>query len=255
MNETGELPAAAQGGSGAAVLAARRIEKSYRLGSALIHVLRGVDLDIGEGEIVVILGASGVGKSTLLHILGTLELPDRGEVLYQGENVAAWSEDRRARWRNRTIGFVFQFHHLLPELTAVENVLTPGLIAGHSAQELRGKAEDLLREVGLAERLHHKPVELSGGEQQRVAVARALFWDPPLIMADEPTGNLDPETGEKLHSLIYTLAKRRRQSWLIVTHNEDLARRADRITRLAGGVLEPVAAAPAAGGAGGRNGA
>ncbi|MBU1949828.1 MAG: ATP-binding cassette domain-containing protein, partial [Candidatus Eisenbacteria bacterium] len=139
--------------------------------------------------------------------------------------------------RNKAIGFVFQFHHLLPELTAIENVLVPGLIAGSTPAQLMPRAEELLFEVGLSDRLHHRPAELSGGELQRVAVARALFWDPPLVMADEPTGNLDPETGEKLHQLIYTLAKRREQSWLIVTHNENLSRMADRRSRVIGGIL------------------
>ncbi|MBU1702439.1 MAG: ABC transporter ATP-binding protein [Candidatus Eisenbacteria bacterium] len=219
------------------LLEARGIYKSFELGSQEIRVLRGVDLKMYKGEILTILGTSGVGKSTLLHILGTLERPTRGEVFYRGEAIAGWTEDRRAGLRNKAIGFVFQFHHLLPELTAIENVLVPGLIAGSTPAQLMPRAEELLFEVGLSDRLHHRPAELSGGELQRVAVARALFWDPPLVMADEPTGNLDPETGEKLHQLIYTLAKRREQSWLIVTHNENLSRMADRRSRVIGGIL------------------
>jgi lipoprotein-releasing system ATP-binding protein len=221
----------------APILEARGIYKTFTLGSQEIRVLRGAELKMYKGEILAILGASGVGKSTLLHILGTLERPDRGEVLYQGEDAARWSGVRRASLRNRTIGFVFQFHHLLPELNALENVMVPGIISGESPGSLRSRAADLLAEVGLSERREHRPAELSGGELQRVAVARALFWDPPIVMADEPTGNLDPETGEKLHQLIYTLAKRREQSWLIVTHNENLSRMADRRSRVVGGML------------------
>jgi lipoprotein-releasing system ATP-binding protein len=197
-----------------------------------------VDLELGRGQIMAILGASGVGKSTLLHILGTLERPTSGEVLYEGRSLADWPDGRLARLRNRNLGFVFQFHHLLPELTALENVFMPGLVPGGSRVELEATAGALLEEVGLSERLHHKPSQLSGGELQRVAVARALFWEPPLILADEPTGNLDPETGEKLHRLIYTLAKRREQSWVIVTHNENLSRMADKKTWLVGGILK-----------------
>jgi lipoprotein-releasing system ATP-binding protein len=228
-----ELPT----GTAVPLLEARDIHKSFHLGSQEIRVLRGVDLALRAGEILVVLGASGVGKSTLLHILGTLERPSAGRLFFRGEEVGSWDEERRAWFRNRMLGFVFQFHHLLPELTALENVLVPGLIAGRPRRELEARARGLLEEVGLVDRAGHRPMELSGGELQRIAVARALFWDPPLILADEPTGNLDPETGEKLHRLIYTLARRRGQSWIIVTHNENLARLADKRTRLQAGVL------------------
>ena len=222
------------------ILEARGVHKTFRLGRQEIRVLRGVRLRLHPGEIFVILGASGVGKSTLLHILGTLERPTSGEVLFQGESLAGWPDARLARFRNRSLGFVFQFHHLLPELTALENVWIPGLIPGGRRKDLDRRAGDLLEEVGLAGRFNHKPSQLSGGELQRVALARALYWEPPVVLADEPTGDLDPETGEKLHGLIYTLSKKRRQSWVIVTHNEKLARLADKRTRLVGGLLETV---------------
>jgi lipoprotein-releasing system ATP-binding protein len=219
------------------LLEARAIHKSFRLGSQEIRVLKGVDLCLDRGKILVILGASGVGKSTLLHILGTLERPSGGDVLFEGQRLFDWPDSRLARFRNIKLGFVFQFHHLLPELTALENVMIPGLVKGGARVELEAKAGALLDEVGLSHRLGHKPSELSGGELQRVALARALFWEPALVLADEPTGNLDPDTGEKLHHLIYNLARKRQQSWVIVTHNEKLAGMADKKTWLVDGIL------------------
>ena len=229
------------------VVRSRAIEKDFASPGQILHVLRGVNLDVEAGEIHVIQGASGVGKSTLLHIVGTLDRPTRGEVEFAEGNVFNLSDSARAAFRNRHIGFVFQFHHLLPEFNALENVMMPGLIARLRAGEARRRALELLDAVGLSDRARHKPHELSGGEQQRVAVARSLFHQPRLIIADEPSGNLDPETAERLHELVYTLAKERGQSWLIATHNESLARVADRNSRLIQGRLQPE---PPAGGSG-----
>jgi lipoprotein-releasing system ATP-binding protein len=221
------------------IVRARGIEKDFASPGQILHVLRGVDLDVTSGEIHVILGASGVGKSTLLHIVGTLDKPTRGSVDFAEGNVFDLSDTARAGFRNRHIGFVFQFHHLLPEFSALENVMMPGLIARFPAPRVRARAQELLDAVGLSERVRHKPHELSGGEQQRVAVARSLFHQPRLVVADEPSGNLDPETAERLHELVYTLAKERGQSWLIATHNESLARVADNRSRLIQGRLQP----------------
>jgi lipoprotein-releasing system ATP-binding protein len=222
-----------------AIVRARGIVKDFESPGQILHVLRGVDLDVLPGEIHVILGASGVGKSTLLHIVGTLDQPTAGSVDFAEGNVFGLSETARAGFRNRHIGFVFQFHHLLPEFSALENVMMPGLIAGLPMGAIRQRAAELLEAVGLSERVRHKPHELSGGEQQRVAVARSLFHQPRLVVADEPSGNLDPETAERLHELVYTLAKGRGQSWLIATHNESLARVADNRSRLIQGKLQP----------------
>ncbi len=204
-----------------------------------LQVLKGVDIEIKQGEIVVVIGPSGSGKSTLLHILGGLDGPTSGLVSVGGNNIFTFSEAERATFRNSKLGFIFQFHHLLPEFTALENVAMPGLVKGEALKSVRPRAELLLTEVGLAERLHHKPNELSGGEQQRVAVARALMNDPLLVLADEPSGNLDEENGLKLHRLIVDLAKKRGLTFLIATHNPDLTRRGDRVMRLADGKLVP----------------
>jgi len=219
-------------GMSATILSASGIHKSFKMGQHVLNVLRGVDLEVGEGEILAIVGASGVGKSTLLHILGALDRPDSGSVLFDSQEVFRMSDDGLARFRNRTVGFVFQFHHLLPEFTAVENVMMPGLIAGDSTESCREKARKLLREVRLVERGEHKPGELSGGEQQRVAVARALMNDPRIVLADEPSGNLDKTSGEELHGLIQELRETRRQTFVIVTHNEKLAESSDRVVEL-----------------------
>jgi lipoprotein-releasing system ATP-binding protein len=222
------------------LLVADGIEKSYRTAAGEVQVLRGVDLEVAEGEMVAITGASGVGKSTLLHVLGTLDRPDRGSLRLAGEDVLALSEARRCAFRNRTLGFVFQFHHLLPEFSALENVAMPLLIAQRPREEAQGQARGLLEELGLGPRKDHRPGALSGGEQQRVAVARALAMTPRVLLADEPTGNLDRATGERLHHLLRSLARGRRLSVVVVTHNEDLARGCDRVLHLDGGRLNPV---------------
>lgn len=210
---------------------AKDIQKYY--GS--LWVLKGVDLTIQKGEVVSIVGPSGSGKSTLLHILGTLDKPDKGELLIDGERINFISEKRVSAFRNLHIGFVFQFHHLLPEFTAVENVSIPGWIAGRKKKEVTDKAVFLLESLGLGNRLEHKPQALSGGEQQRVAVARALINDPKIIFADEPTGNLDSANARDLHQLFFDLRAKFDQTFLIVTHNEDLARMSDRVLHMKDG--------------------
>lgn len=210
---------------------AKDIQKYY--GS--LWVLKGVDLTIQKGEVVSIVGPSGSGKSTLLHILGTLDKPDKGELLIDGERINFISEKRVSAFRNLHIGFVFQFHHLLPEFTAVENVSIPGWIAGRKKKEVTDKAVFLLESLGLGNRLEHKPQALSGGEQQRVAVARALINDPKIIFADEPTGNLDSANARDLHQLFFDLRAKFDQTFLIVTHNEELARMSDRVLHMKDG--------------------
>jgi lipoprotein-releasing system ATP-binding protein len=224
---------------GSPLVVARGIARSFTMLGEVLEVLEDVDLTVGRGEIIAILGASGVGKSTLLHILGALDRPSRGSVSLSGQDVFGRSDGDLAEFRNRHVGFVFQFHHLLPEFTALENVMMPGLIGGESGRKARERARILLENVGLSDRERHKPHELSGGEQQRVAVARALFREPELVIADEPSGNLDPLTAERLHELVYTLARDRGQSWVIATHNESLARIADNRNRLIQGRLVP----------------
>ena len=221
------------------LLAAAGITKAYRTDAGEVSVLQGVALEVHEGEMVAIMGASGVGKSTLLHVMGTLDRPDRGSLHLAGEDVLSLSETRRSEFRNRTLGFVFQFHHLLPEFTALENVAMPLLLARRSQEEAHEAARTLLGELGLAERAHHRPGALSGGEQQRVAVARALAMSPRVLLADEPTGNLDRATGQVLHELLRRLAAEHRLSVLVVTHNEELARACDRVLRLKAGRLAP----------------
>jgi lipoprotein-releasing system ATP-binding protein len=221
------------------LLAAAGITKAYRTDAGEVSVLQGVDLEVHEGEMVAIMGASGVGKATLLHVMGTLDRPDRGSLHLAGEDVLSLSETRRSEFRNRTLGFVFQFHHLLPEFTALENVAMPLLLARRSQEEAHEAARTLLGELGLAERAHHRPGALSGGEQQRVAVARALAMSPRVLLADEPTGNLDRVTGQTLHELLRRLAREHRLSVLVVTHNEELARACDRVLHLEGGRLAP----------------
>lgn len=215
------------------------IHKSFQTGAETLHVLRGVDLGIKRGEIVSVVGASGVGKSTLLHILGALDRPSKGKVRLNSTDVFALNDKKLAHFRNKTIGFVFQFHHLLPEFSALENVMMPRLIAGEEISSIKEKTQQLLMEVGLGDRAHHKPGELSGGEQQRVAVARALINDPQIVIADEPSGNLDYATGEELHNLISELNQRKGQTFIIATHNQLLAQRAHRIIRLVSGKAMP----------------
>jgi lipoprotein-releasing system ATP-binding protein len=200
-------------------------------------VLRGINLEIRRGEIVAIVGASGAGKSTLLHIMGTLDRPTSGTVKYDGVDVFKLSDDDLARFRNKHIGFVFQFHHLLPEFSAVENVSMPSLISGRKPAEVRRKAAELLTLVGLGDRLESRPPRLSGGEQQRVAVARALMNGPKVILADEPSGNLDSENAQLLHRLIRELSRSMGQTFVVVTHNESFAAQSDRVVRIADGVI------------------
>jgi lipoprotein-releasing system ATP-binding protein len=212
------------------------LNKSYSIPGRELQVLKDISFDVNRGELVALMGPSGVGKSTLLHILGALDRPTSGQILYDGSNILEFDSDKLAMFRNRTVGFVFQFHHLLPEFSALENTVLPALIAGIKFGDARDKAEQLLSEVGLSERLSHKPGELSGGEQQRVAVARALMLDPKVLLADEPTGNLDTQTGDELFDLLMALNKRGITS-VMVTHNESLAGRCGRILRMKDGMI------------------
>ena len=207
-----------------AILQAINLKKTYHLQKLSIEVLKGVDISVNKGELVAVVGPSGAGKSTLLHILGALDRPTIGQVLIDGEDVFSRNETELAQFRNKTIGFVFQFHHLLPEFTALENVLIPGMIARKPKSTLIDSATSLLTRIGLAHRLHHKPGELSGGEQQRVAIARALINSPKLILADEPSGNLDRKNAQSLHELMAHLSESEHITFIIVTHNEELAK-------------------------------
>jgi lipoprotein-releasing system ATP-binding protein len=216
---------------------ASRLVKGYRDGLRRVEVLRGVDLAVDPGELVAIVGPSGSGKSTLLHLLGTLDRPDTGEIEIAGRAVSTLAGARLAAFRNRTIGFVFQFHQLLPDFTALENVMLPGRIAGREPGAVAGNARALLAEVGLGERLDHFPGELSGGERQRVALCRALVLEPPLLLADEPTGNLDPASGDQVFALLLELQARHRTTAVVVTHNPSIAARCGRILTLTDGVL------------------
>ena len=207
------------------------------MGHQTVHVINGITMTIQRGEMVSIIGASGAGKSTLLHILGTLDRPTAGEVLFEGKNMFKASETALASFRNRRIGFVFQFHHLLPEFTALENAYLPALIKKVPKETAIETATALLSEVGLSHRLHHKPGELSGGEQQRVAVARALIRQPDLVLADEPTGNLDTHTGDDLFDLLRKLNETHGTAFVIVTHNEKLSHQTDRLIHLQDGQI------------------
>jgi lipoprotein-releasing system ATP-binding protein len=215
----------------------RNLRKSFELGGRVIEVLRGVELSIAAGEMVAVLGSSGVGKSTFLHVLGTLDMPTSGAVLYDHSDVTRWSAAQLASFRNRTIGFVFQFHHLLPEFTAEENCAMPALISGVPRPEAQERARKLLDRVGLSHRLEHRPGELSGGEQQRVALARALIMEPRVLLADEPTGNLDTQTAAEIHGLTVELNKERGMTMVVVTHNADLADRMPRRVRMVDGCI------------------
>jgi len=215
------------------MLEAHQITKSYQQ----LKVLKGVDLKIQPAEIVSIVGASGAGKSTLLHILGTLDKPDGGTVLLNGTNLTTLRGNDLAHFRNRNIGFIFQFHNLLPEFTALENVCIPGFLGKHDKAKVETRATELLAMLGLKERLHHLPVQLSGGEQQRTAVARALINSPSVVFADEPSGNLDSRNAEELHKLFFRLRDELKQTFVIVTHNEDLAGMADRKVEMKDGMM------------------
>jgi lipoprotein-releasing system ATP-binding protein len=221
--------------SGVALLVADELEREYRTGPEVVRVLRGVSITVGVGEVVALVGASGVGKSTLLHVLGALDRPSGGRVLFQGEDLFTRGETGLARYRRQDVGFVFQFYNLLGEMSALENAMLPALIARRPRREARERAGAALAEVGLGDRLHHRPGEMSGGEQQRVAVARALMNGPRIILADEPTGNLDPKTSQVVYDLFLQLQAERGIAFLIATHNPELARRADRIYRLVDG--------------------
>ena len=215
------------------MLSAKGIHKNY----GQLEVLKGVDLELNKGEIVSIVGPSGSGKSTLLHILGTLDRPASGTITINNNQVNAFNDKQLAAFRNENIGFVFQFHHLLPEFTAIENVCIPGWIRGKRKKEVADRAKSLLESLGLANRLENKPGALSGGEQQRVAVARALINDPLIIFADEPTGNLDSANARELHQLFFDLRNQFHQSFLIVTHNEELAKMSDRVLHMRDGKM------------------
>jgi lipoprotein-releasing system ATP-binding protein len=219
------------------MLNVRNLRKTYRMGESTIGVLENLNLEVERGQFVSIVGASGTGKSTLLHLIGGLDHPDEGEVTLAGESLFEGDEARVAERRNRSIGFVFQFHHLLPEFTALENVAMPRRMAGKDEADSHSHAKDRLAEVGLAERLGHLPTQLSGGERQRVAFARALVNDPELLLMDEPTGNLDPKSAGSLFDLVADLQRRKNLTILMVTHNMDLAARTDRVLVLKDGAL------------------
>jgi lipoprotein-releasing system ATP-binding protein len=217
------------------LLEAVGITRKYRVGEDVLEVLRGVDLSVEAGEVVAVVGPSGVGKSTLLHILGGLDRPSEGKLRIDDTDVFALSDSDRSQFRNEAIGFVFQFHHLLSDFTALENVMLPLMIQGRSRAEASRAASDLLAEVGLSDRQNHLPSELSGGESQRVAVTRALVTRPKLVLADEPSGNLDVERSAELHDLIWHLATEYKQTFVIATHDLTLAERADRVIRMSEG--------------------
>jgi lipoprotein-releasing system ATP-binding protein len=215
------------------------LHKSYPAGRQVIAVLRGLDLEVARGEMVAVIGASGVGKSTLLHVLGGLDTPDAGTIRVGETALTALDDDGRVAFRNRQVGFVFQFHHLLPEFSALENAEMPMRIARQPLEAARRRATDLLSRVGLGERLTHRPGTLSGGEQQRVAVARALVMEPALVLADEPTGDLDEHTADALHALLREIHRERQLTSVIATHNMRLASACDRVLRLEDGRLRP----------------
>lgn len=212
----------------------KNLNKSFYRPGGDLHVLKDISLDLYRGEMTAVMGPSGAGKSTLLHILGTLDRPTSGDVLYEGRDIFAFNNEQLSDFRNRRIGFIFQFHHLLPEFNALENTIMPALIAGESRKEAVKRAEEILEDIGLSDRMLHKPGELSGGEQQRVAAARALILDPEIVLADEPTGNLDTGTGEELFGLLKEL-NNKGKTLLIVTHNENLASFCGKVIRMKDG--------------------
>lgn len=221
------------------ILTAEHLSKSYQSNKKnILKVLKSISLEIEENKISVIVGASGAGKSTLLHLLGGLDRPDDGKVLFEQQNIFDFNNDRLAKFRNENMGFVFQFHHLLPEFTAMENVSIPQMIKGKSLKSASANSERLLEIVGLKDRAEHKPAELSGGEQQRVAVARALANDPKIIFADEPTGNLDSANSESIHKLLFELRDNYKKTFVIVTHNPELMKLADFIFEIKDGIIK-----------------
>jgi lipoprotein-releasing system ATP-binding protein len=224
-----------------ALLEARGIAKVYKDSEIPVEVLKGIDISLNEGEVVGVLGASGSGKSTLLHILGGLDKPSAGNVMFDGMDISKLSSDELARFRNKSVGFVFQFYHLLPEFTALENAMLPGLIAGRSRSDAKKDAVEALEEMGLSDRLDHRPALLSGGEQQRVALARAAVLRPPMILADEPTGNLDRENGDKVWHYLMNLNRDHGVAMMVVTHNSDLSSEIPKNYMLDGGELRAVA--------------
>lgn len=227
----------ADNGQGALMLRADNLYKIYRNGKISLEVIEGIDLQVKRGEILCVIGPSGAGKSTLLHMLGGLDQPSRGKVFLEGRDLYRLSERQRAQIRNKKIGFVFQFYHLLPEFSAWENVMLPALIDGVKAHLAKEKALNLLKLVGLAERSEHKPNQLSGGEQQRVAIARTLINDPDLILCDEPTGNLDSERGEQIAGILAELNRQKGKTLIIVSHETNIAKMADRIIHIRDGRL------------------
>ncbi len=220
------------------ILLATDIHREFETPKALLPVLKGVSLELKKGEVAVVTGPSGVGKSTLLHILGGLDNPTRGEVKISGQSLSGQNERTLARFRNERVGFVFQFHYLLGDFNALENVMIPMLVAGREKSEAKARGEQLLDYVGLRDRAGHLPRQLSGGEQQRVAVARALVNDPQIVLADEPSGNLDTETGRRLHDLLFQLNAENKTTFLIATHNEELAERCHRWFRMTDGKID-----------------
>jgi len=244
MNDTGiaadmNVPSCPPGSnSPSLLLEARDLHKSYSLGRRTLEVLRGVSVSVGRGELLALRGASGAGKSTLLHLLGGLDAPNRGTISFAGTNLANLSGLALARWRNRKVGFIFQAYHLLPELDALENVCLPARLARIAPETAEARGRELLQRAGLGERMEHKPYELSGGEQQRVAIARALMNSPELLLADEPTGNLDSHTGEEIIELLCALRAERQTTLIIATHDTKVATRAPRVLELADGLIQ-----------------
>jgi lipoprotein-releasing system ATP-binding protein len=221
-----------------AIVVTRGLTKVYQAGERKVHVLKGIDLEVNQGQIVAIVGHSGVGKSTLLHILGGLDRPTGGSVEIDHTPLAGFGDKELSQFRNQTVGFVFQFHHLLPEFDAVENVMMPSLIAGMAKNKIIDRARFLLSEVGLKHRLTHRPGELSGGEMQRLAVARALMNNPKIVLADEPSGNLDLASSQALHELLWKLSRKDNRTFIIVTHNLELAENADKVIELFDGKIK-----------------
>ena len=220
------------------ILSGKDIFKTFENGPEIVEVIKGIDLEVNAGEVVIIIGPSGVGKSTLLHLIGSLDKPSKGTIIIDDQSIFELDDRTLATFRNKNIGFVFQFHHLLPEFTALENVMLPGMMYNNNLDEVKNNALQLLSVVGLNDRLNHKPSQLSGGERQRVAVARALINKPKLVLADEPTGNLDKNNSEALYRLILDLNKKLNQTFIIVTHNEMMAAQATRVIELEDGKIK-----------------